>query len=384
VTGVRDLLVLAAIGAAITLLFANGALDLAAARLFYSPRGEDHWPFGGQIPWSLLYKMAPWITASLVLSAMGALAVGLARKREEWRREATFVLLVLVLGPGLLVNGVLKDHWNRPRPRDVIEFGGPWHYAAAPLRGEGGKSFPCGHCSVGFLYGVGWWIWRRRRPRLAAGALAAGVVVGTVLGIGRIAAGGHFASDVVWSAYIALGLAHILHSHPIRTPRRAYLLPILAGAGGVCILLALFVMPHGTDVRDEIPLASRPEVFALSAQQANVEIVLVDAGEAVSITGELHGFGLPTSRLGTGSHFEPSPVPTLRYAVLQQGWFTDLDASLTVRLPAAGLQHIEVRLDRGHVKVTDATRAQVVASGAVKLDLRTASSDPLRSRAAAH
>jgi len=157
---VRDLLVLAAIGAAITLLFANGALDLATARLFYTP-GEDHWPFGGEMPWSLLYKMAPWITASLVLGAMGALLVGFVRKRDEWRRDATFVLLALVLGPGLLVNGVLKDHWNRPRPRDLVEFGGPWHYAAAPLRGEGGKSFPCGHCSVGFLYGVGWWIWAR-------------------------------------------------------------------------------------------------------------------------------------------------------------------------------------------------------------------------------
>ena len=381
--GVRDLLVLAAIGAAITLVFANGALDLATARFFYSS-GEDHWPFGGQIPWSLLYKMAPWITASLVLGAMGALVVGFVRKREPWRREAAFVLLALVLGPGLVVNGVLKDHWNRPRPRDVIEFGGPWHYAAAPLRGEGGKSFPCGHCSVGFLYAVGWWIWRRRRPRLAAGALAAGVVVGTALGIGRIAAGGHFASDVVWSGYIALGLAYVLYAHVIPIARRAYALPLIAGAGGVCILLALFVMPHGTDVRDEIPLASRPKVFALSAPQANVEIVLVDAGSVVSVVGELHGFGLPTSRLGTGSHVELSPVPTLRYAVEQQGWFTDLDASLTVRLPAAGLQHIVVRLGRGNVKVTDATRAQLVASGAVKLDLRTASSDRLRSRAAAH
>lgn len=314
----RDVLVLATIGAAITLLFANGALDLAAARLFYSP-GEEHWPFGGEMPWSLLYKVAPWITASLVLGAMGALALGLMHKREAWRREATFMLLALVLGPGLLVNGVLKDHWNRPRPRDVVEFGGPSHYVPAPLRGEGGKSFPCGHCSVGFLYGVGWWIWRRRRPRLAAVALATGALVGTALGIGRIAAGGHFASDVVWSAYIALGLAHILQVHLLPIARRGRALPLIAGAGGVCVLLALFVMPHGAEVRDEVPLASRPQVFELSAKVANVEIMLVDAGRALSVNGELHGFGLPTSRLGTASYYEPSPVPTLRYAIEQEG-----------------------------------------------------------------
>src|SRR5438105_10315889 len=331
------------------------------------------------MPWLLLYKMAPWITGSLVLGAMSALAFGFVRKREAWRREATFVLLVLVLGPGLLVNGVLKDHWNRPRPRDLVEFGGPWHYAAAPLRGDGGKSFPCGHCSVGFLYGIGWWIWRRRRPGLATGALAAGVVVGTALGIGRIAAGGHFASDVVWSAYIALGLAHLLHRHALRTDagrapsaRRAYTLHLLAGVGGVFILLALFVMPHGAEVRDEIALARlspRPKVFAFSATAANVEIVLIDSGAAVSIGGELHGFGLPTSRLGTGSGFEPSPVPTLRYAIEQQGWFTDLDASVSVRVPAAGLERVVVRLGRGSVKVTDATREHLVANGTLKLDL---------------
>ena len=175
----------------------------------------------------------------------------------------------------------------------------------------------------------------------------------------------------------------MLHSRPISIPTRAQVLPLLAGAGGLCILLALFVMPHGTEVHDEIPLASPPKVFALSAEVANVEIVLVDDGETVSVAGELHGFGLPTSRLAAGARYEAAPVPTLRYAIEQHGWFTDLDASVKVRLPAAGLQQVVVQLARGNVKVTDATRAQLVASGAVRLDLRIASSDPLKRHAAA-
>src|SRR5207302_6917996 len=177
--------------------------------------------------------------------------------------------------------------------------------------------------------------------------------------------GGHFVSDIVWSAFIALGLAHLIHGRVLRAAGkapsawRAYALPLAAGIGGLCILLALFVMPHGAQVHDEIAVAAlspQPKIFALSAAVANVEITLVDAGVAVSIDGELHGFGLPASRLGSGSHYEPSPVPTLRYAVEQQGWFTDLDANLSVRLPAAGLERIVVRLGRGSVKVTDATR----------------------------
>lgn len=40
-----------------------------------------------------------------------------------------------------------------------------------------------------------------------------------------------------------------------------------------------------------------------------------------------------------------------------------------MRLPAEGVQQIVVHVGRGNVKVTDATRAQVVGNGVVKLDL---------------
>jgi lipid A 4'-phosphatase len=38
-----------------------------------------------------------------------------------------------------------------------------------------------------------------------------GLAVGFALGLGRMAAGGHFLSDVIWSALLALGLAHALY-----------------------------------------------------------------------------------------------------------------------------------------------------------------------------
>ena len=46
-------------------------------------------------------------------------------------RAVVFLALTLALGPGLLVNGLLKEHWSRPRPGEVVEFGGslaptPW------------------------------------------------------------------------------------------------------------------------------------------------------------------------------------------------------------------------------------------------------------------
>jgi lipid A 4'-phosphatase len=387
----RDLLVVCALAVATTVLFAVTPLDIAAARLFYRPSAVDHWPLSTVLPWSVLYGLAPWIAAALILVGLTTLAAGVIRRRDDWRRSAIFVLLSVVIGPGIIVNGVFKDHWDRPRPREVAEFGGAMHYVAAPLRGEGGASFPCGHCSVGYLCALGWWVWRRRRPVRAGVSLAAGLTMGTLLGVARMAAGGHFLSDVVWSALIPLGIAHALYHYVLRVPthtavaagpvvaapqsgwERAVL--VLSALGGVAVLLALFAMPHGTGLATTIDLDSfprRPEVLEVTARTANVEIALVDSrAKQISVAGELHGFGLPTSRLRAYTGFVAEPVPTLRYTIEQRGWFTDLSGSATITVPSGCVSRIVVRIRKGDITVVDATREGVVRRGTVQLDLRT-------------
>jgi membrane-associated PAP2 superfamily phosphatase len=361
----------------------------------------DPWPLAKELPWSALYRLAPGLTAFLVIAGLAALAVGVTRGRGDWRRQGVFLLLSVALGPGLLVNAVFKDHWGRPRPRDIVEFGGPLHYRVAPLPGgEGGSSFPCGHCSVGFLYAAGWWVWRRRRPAWAWGSLAVGLAAGFSLGLGRMAAGGHFLSDVIWSALLALGVAHTVYYYVLRVPvhslreearetgastasgpvsRGQRSVTVIAVLGGAAVLLALFALPHGRQLAANIPLSSlprAPRVLEITARMANVEIVIVDRPatqvSVVSITGELHGFGLPGSRLDARVGFDLAPVPTLRYGIEQRGWFTDLDGAVTVRVPAGELERIVVRLGRGNIRVTDATREGVVRRGRLRLDLRTA------------
>lgn len=388
-----DLLRVIALMAALTLLFAFTPLDLDAARLFYRPGGLDHWPLAARAPWLELYAASTWITASLIGAGLLTLALGALRRRALWRRYALFVLLTVIAGPGLLINTVFKDHWDRPRPRDVIEFGGPLHYDVAPLRGEGGTSFPCGHCSVGFLYALGWWVWRRRRPRLAATSLAVGIGVGVALGLGRMAAGGHFLSDVLWAALIAFAMAQVLYYYVLRIPqheeRTSSALPVstsrawqvamgvLAALGGLCVLLALFAAPNGRRIATAISFASLPQpprIFQVVAASADVDITLVDApATSVDIAGELHGFGLPSSQLTARSTFRSGPLPTLGYEIVQRGWFTDLNSSLAIRLPADGLQAVVVRLGRGNIRVTDLTRARLGEEGRLQLDLKTGS-----------
>lgn len=372
------------LGAALvtTLVFATGTLDIAAARLFFRPDIADHWPLAREVPWLILYRAAPWITALLLGAGLAAFAFSFTARGRHWRGAATLVLLAVITGPGFIGNVVLKDHWQHPRPRDLVELGGAMRYVPSPLVGSaGGASFPCGHCTVGFLLGLGWWIFRRRRPRWAAASLAAGLAAGTLTGIGRMAAGAHFLSDVIWSALLAFGVTHLLYYYVLRLdasepigPRRSRALSILAVSVGALVLLALWALPHGSDLAATVALsAESPRILAIEADRANVVVVLVDAPAAeLAIRGELHGFGVPTAHLG--AHLETVRKPggsVLRYALEARGPLTDVDGFVTLRVPALAFERISVQLGGGDIRVVDTTRAGLTKTGAVRLQLAT-------------
>jgi lipid A 4'-phosphatase len=372
-----------------TVVFASGTLDIAAARWFFRPDAIDRWPLAREHPWLILYRAAPWITGSLLLGGLAAFALSLIPSRRHWRGAAALVLLSVAIGPGLIGNAVLKDHWRHPRPRDLVELGGSAHYVASPLIGrEGGASFPCGHCTVGFLYGLGWWIFRRRHPRCAAASLAAGLLVGALLGAGRMAAGAHFLSDVIWSALLAFGVTHILYYHVLRLdapkppadvastqapPRWLRVLVIAAPFAGALVLLALYVLPHGSDLAATVALPpGAPRILEVEADRASIVVALIDGPSTqLRIEGELHGFGLPGAHLGARVETVSDPAPALRYAIEAQGWLTDVDGFARLTVPAAAFERIRVRVGRGDIRVVDATRAGVVRTGAVALELST-------------
>ena len=138
--------------------------------------------------WRLLYRFGPWPAlltgvAALVVFTAGRWWPALARRRVQ----ALYLILTLALGPGLRVNVIFKDHWGRPRPREVKELGGALPYQTFTEKGLGGrgKSFPCGHSSMGYYFVAFYFLWRRRHPGRAAVALALTAVYGTLIGAAR-------------------------------------------------------------------------------------------------------------------------------------------------------------------------------------------------------
>ncbi len=200
-------------GAAIVLLIAVPDIDLWFSALFY--RAGSGFFLADAMPVRLLFRSAPYLTGAILLFA----AVAAARHHVARRtllgcdaRAAFYLVLALALGPGLLVNTILKDHWGRARPTQIVEFGGDRQFTPAlvPARQcERNCSFSSGHAALGFsLVAFAFLATDARRRRLA---IAVAVASGGLLGLARIAQGGHFLSDVVFSGLLVTATSWLLH-----------------------------------------------------------------------------------------------------------------------------------------------------------------------------
>lgn len=184
------------------LMLAWPALDLVVAGWFYTP-GEG-FPALGQAWERFLYHS---VEVLMLAGNLTLAAVWLWNRRTGRRllgltgRKLALLLCVLALLPGLLVNQVLKEHWGRARPVQVEQFGGerPFTPAFVYTGGRGG-AFSSGHvAAAAYLIGVAHLL---AGPRSRWLLLAA--VYTALVGLARMAAGGHFLSDVVTSVFLVL------------------------------------------------------------------------------------------------------------------------------------------------------------------------------------
>lgn len=222
------------VGFAVThVLFATWpGIDLRVAALFYDA-GAGVFPLE-KVAFLEAVRNLFWnltIVFALGLLVAWGLSLALGPRVHVPHTIWLFGWSFFVLGPGILVNGVLKAHFGRARPAHLAEFGGdklftpPFQITdqcasnCSFVSGEGAAAV-----TVALVLAIMFWRWvRPDRHRLFVGLLVALVVMFAGM---RIVKGRHFLSDVLlggWMmALLALGLVWALGLHrdlPRFTPR---------------------------------------------------------------------------------------------------------------------------------------------------------------------
>ncbi len=166
------------------------------------PASSWAWPAGNVFPWNILYRWAAFPAFVLAFVALLVLSISMFKARYAvWRKKALFILLFIIIGPGLLVNVLLKEQVGRARPREVVEFGGPYQFTHFWQPGTAGtnSSFPSGHAAIAFALMAPWFSLRGQHRPIALSFLVTGLLFGLLVGIARILQGGHFTSDILWA-----------------------------------------------------------------------------------------------------------------------------------------------------------------------------------------
>lgn len=203
-----------AVGIAAGILFAiDPGLDIYISKLVFY-RGDQALGGMGAAILSAVREFHIKVFAAIIAICSAALILRLLFPKMPMlvpARASWLILLTYLIGPGLIANAVFKENWARPRPAHVVEFGGtqtfkPWWDPSGSCPKN--CSFVSGEASAGFavlaiavLAPLSW-----RLPAIAF-ALGFGFFVGAL----RIAAGGHFTSDVVFAGVLTALVVWLLH-----------------------------------------------------------------------------------------------------------------------------------------------------------------------------
>lgn len=195
-----------ALGAA-GLLSVFPAIDLWASAQFYDSVNVA-WVERTNVMQFARSGMPPLIIGTLLFIVILGVA-GRIGNHLYWGlngRKITFLIASLTLGPGLIVESVLKTFSGRARPRDVMQFGGDDPFTPALRLADACErncSFVSGHAGLAF--------WTTAFAFLLpiehrSNVFVTGLIIGFLMGLARMAEGAHFLSDVLFAGLIVVGV----------------------------------------------------------------------------------------------------------------------------------------------------------------------------------
>jgi len=185
------------------LFFFFPEIDLLFSGLFYdSSINSDGVTKKFWLRNSELLRLSVWLVD--VVSRIVLVLAMIITLFQLWSRgrlllASLIVTISLILGPAFTVNSIFKEHWDRARPGQIVDFGGDKAFSPAWAISDQctrNCSFTSGHAAAGFAFIVGHFVSRNLLW------LWLGLISGALIGLTRIAVGAHFLSDVVFSFYV--------------------------------------------------------------------------------------------------------------------------------------------------------------------------------------
>jgi len=336
--------------------------DIRFQRIFY--HGADGW-FMSDLPvFRLVYHYGNY--PALLLSVLGLLLFILSFSKPKlikWRKLGIYFVLVMALGPGLLVNTILKDHWGRPRPRNTLEFGGKYAYEY-PLeidRTSTGKSFPCGHATMGFYFFTLAMVLRKQRrfSAILTGLLAG--VYGCLIGLARIAQGGHYLSDVLWAGALVYLVSYMVYrimnldialwyipkiqvQKKLKT-RHKVLIYIL---GLLIVFSVILATPYTSNMAKSVILEKTDKGYTKLEIRTSSTAIILDLRDRTGMIQESNGFGIP----GSKTKYSVNSLPEENLSRISQrhtGIFTEIEDKLTVSLDTLAVRTLTLDNPKGTV-----------------------------------
>ena len=296
-----------------TALFLFSDLDLTISGALYDSDNRS-WYLSEHPLIHTSYIYGPYLSSLLAFAALVHLLASYMLPRYLPKRAVSaFILLSLLVGPIVLVNGVIKESWRRPRPRNITEFHGVHEFKKVLVINQtdfNGKSFPSGHASSGFILVVLYFLLKRKRPKLAMASLLFSLLLGTWLGFVRIAGGGHFASDILWALGVNWYVVMLLYYKwyiryeeklSIKTlfypSIKRYLIVFVLLLMGIGVVLFRFLYSTPLDVRYDPQIVRLPShikqiEIKMRAEKGNLTVRKGKAGE-VQFRTWLRGHALP-------------------------------------------------------------------------------------------
>lgn len=205
----------AAVGICLTAFyFVYPRFDLSVSQALYVK--PHHFVGNGSLFFDGLrnaFSMLFWFVC--VLAGVGCVVSLSVRKRKRWLKLSAsqwlYLAVCLLVGPLTIANLGFKDHWGRPRPVHVTEFGGSKIYAPPTTPSDQCSrncSFFSGEASsiyiicfaAAFLF-----------PAEAGFWTLSGIIFGTLAGFVRMAEGGHFLSDIAFAGVFMALTASAMH-----------------------------------------------------------------------------------------------------------------------------------------------------------------------------